>query len=54
MTFSKYILNFDEDYLDFLRDELKYLSKDIRETFGEKIVNNLYLFLLWLIYKLKR
>lgn len=42
MTFSKYILNFDEDYLDFLRDELKYLSKDIRETFGEKIVNNLF------------
>ena len=36
MKFSKYILNFDEDYFDFLKKELRYLSKNIRGTFGEK------------------
>ena len=35
MKFSKYILNFDEDYFDFLKKELRYLSKN-RGTFGEK------------------
>ena len=40
MTFSKYILNFDEDYFGILKDELRYLSKDIRETF----VDNFFVF----------
>lgn len=43
-TFSKYILNFGEDCFDFLRDELKYLSKDIRETFRKKVINNFFVF----------
>ena len=40
MTFSKYILNFDEDYFGILKDELRYLIKDIRETF----VDNFFVF----------
>ena len=27
-----------------ISNELKYLSKDIRETFGERIVNNFFVF----------
>ena len=44
MRFSKRIVNFNPDYLKFLKDELKRLGKDIREKFNEKFVKRPYVF----------
>ena len=41
---SKYIVGFDEDYFDFLQDELQTLDKNICEKFKEKIVKNYFVF----------
>ena len=44
MRTSKNRVGFDEDYFDFLQDELQSLGKNIRERFKEKIVKNSFLF----------
>ena len=44
MTFSKRILNFDTDYFDFLQSELRFLVKEIRNKFEERIVRNIFVF----------
>lgn len=44
MRTSKYIVGFDEDYFDFLQDELQTLGNNIREKFKEKIVKNSLVF----------
>ena len=41
---SKHIVGFDEDYFDFLEDELQTLGKNICEKFKEKIVKNYFEF----------
>ena len=42
--FSKRILNFDTDYFDFLQSELRFLGKEIRKKFEERIVRNIFVF----------
>ena len=44
MTFSKRILNFDTDYFDFLKSELRYLGREIRKKFEERIVRDTFVF----------
>ena len=44
MRISKYMVGFDEDYFDFLQDELWTLNKDFREKFGKIIVKNSFVF----------
>lgn len=44
MRTSKYIVGFDEDYFDFLQDELQILGKNSCENFKEKDVKNSFVF----------
>ena len=44
MTFVKPILNFDTDYFDFLKRELRCLCREIRKNFEEKIGRNTFVF----------
>ena len=44
MRISEHIVSFDEDYFQFLQDELKSLGKNIGEKFKEKIVINCFVF----------
>ena len=44
MRISEHIVSFDEDFFQFLQDELKSLGKNIGEKFNEKIVINCFVF----------
>ena len=44
MTFIKPILNFDTDYFDFLKRELRCLFREIRKNFEERIGRNTFVF----------
>ena len=44
MWLSKFLVNFDEDYYEFIENNLKLLSKKIQTKFKDKIIKNSFIF----------
>ena len=44
MWLSKFLVNFDEDYFEFIENNLKLLTKKIQTKFKEKIIKNIFVF----------
>ena len=41
---SKCLVNFDEDYFEFIENNLKLLTKKIQTKFKDKIIKNSFIF----------
>ena len=44
MWLSKFLVNFDEDYFEFIANNLKLLTKKIQTKFKDKIIKNSFIF----------
>ena len=44
MWLSKFLVNFDEDYFEFIENNLKLLTKKIQAKFKEKVIKNSFIF----------
>ena len=44
MWLSKFLVNFDEDYFEFIENNLKLLTKKNQAKFKEKIIKNSFVF----------
>ena len=44
MSLSKCLVNFDEDYFEFIENNLKLLTKKIQTIFKDKIIKNSFIF----------
>ena len=44
MWWSKFLVNFDEDYFEFIENNLKLLTKKIQAKFKEEIIKNSFAF----------
>ena len=44
MWLSKFLVNFDKDYFEFVANNLKLLRKKIQTKFKDKIIKNSFIF----------